>query len=64
MCEAFINDIGIDENDIIQQFASHSFDASILEIFGGLLNGCTLVMVNHEEKQNPSLLQDLWDTEK
>ena len=64
MCEALINDIGIEENDIIQQFASHSFDASILEIFGALLNGCTLVMVNHEEKQNPNLLQDMWDTEK
>ena len=23
-----------------------------------------LVMVNHEEKQNPNLLQDMWDTEK
>lgn len=61
MCSAFKHVIGINEKDVIQQFASHSFDASILEIFGGLLSGCQIVMVDEQTKQDPQKLQDLWD---
>lgn len=47
------------DETIFLQFASLSFDISVWEIFGSLLNGATLVIANEEQRHDIGLLIDL-----
>ncbi|XXM72288.1 amino acid adenylation domain-containing protein [Lysinibacillus sphaericus] len=53
-----------DENDVWTIFHSYSFDFSVWEIFGALLNGGTCVVVPKEIAQNPDFFLDLLESEK
>ncbi|MCU0467731.1 MAG: amino acid adenylation domain-containing protein [Arcicella sp.] len=53
--------IGIKEEDTILQFASHSFDASLVEIFMAFLSGGKIVIASDEQKENITSLIQLID---
>ncbi|MDQ0273893.1 non-ribosomal peptide synthetase, partial [Cytobacillus purgationiresistens] len=53
-----------DENDVWSIFHSSSFDFSVWEIYGALLNGGTCVVISKETVQNPRLFLDLLEKEK
>lgn len=53
--------LNLSDNSIVQQFADKSFDASMLEIYGTVLNGFTLVIVPESIKKDPKLLQTYWN---
>jgi amino acid adenylation domain-containing protein len=55
------NEIGISTVDVVQQFASLSFDASILEIFGTLVIGATLAIVPDDVRKEPDKLISYWN---
>eukprot|EP00516_Mucochytrium_quahogii_P006410 CAMPEP_0203744840 /NCGR_PEP_ID=MMETSP0098-20131031/768_1 /ASSEMBLY_ACC=CAM_ASM_000208 /TAXON_ID=96639 /ORGANISM=" , Strain NY0313808BC1" /LENGTH=2448 /DNA_ID=CAMNT_0050632463 /DNA_START=603 /DNA_END=7949 /DNA_ORIENTATION=+ len=40
-------------------FASYTFDVSVMEVFGGLLNGQTVVVASELQKKDPTLLAKL-----
>ncbi|MED4763642.1 amino acid adenylation domain-containing protein [Brevibacillus laterosporus] len=44
--------MNVTEEDIFTQFITFSFDASIHELFGGLLNGVTLHFLTNEERMD------------
>lgn len=48
----------------VLQFGSVSFDISVMEIFGALLRGGTLVLAPTEELRDPAMLCDLLTREK
>jgi amino acid adenylation domain-containing protein/non-ribosomal peptide synthase protein (TIGR01720 family) len=50
---------GIHENSIVLQRAAYIFDASVMELFAGGLNGATLVMASAEENKNIDQLCNL-----
>lgn len=50
--------IGVNHQDTILQFAAHSFDASIVEIFMALLSGGKLFIASDEVKENTDLLSN------
>jgi len=49
----------ISDHSVILQFASISFDASVLEIYSSLFYGGTLVIAQNEERHNAMLLHNL-----
>lgn len=49
------------EQDVIQQFASLGFDASIIEIYSALLNGLTLVVIPEEIRLEPDKIVRMWN---
>lgn len=51
-------------NSIILQFASISFDASVLDIFAALFYGGTLVIAQDKERHDATLLQELMRKKK
>jgi len=53
------DNFNISEKSVILQFASISFDVSVLEVFAALYYGGTLVIAQHEEKHNPMLVYKL-----
>ncbi|MDM5228718.1 amino acid adenylation domain-containing protein [Cytobacillus sp. NJ13] len=53
-----------DESDVWTIFHSCSFDFSVWEIYGALLNGGTCVVVPKETAQNPDLFLNLLESEK
>ena len=53
------HNFNISENSVILQFASISFDASVLEIYSSLCYGGTLVIAQNEERHNAWLLHKL-----
>jgi len=53
------NDNGLSAEQSILQFASHSFDASVLEIYSALLSGSRLIMASTEERQDGHKLVSL-----
>ncbi|NWN77335.1 non-ribosomal peptide synthetase [Bacillus sp. (in: firmicutes)] len=58
------NYIDIRHNDVILQLSNYSFDGSIFDIFGALLNGATLVMIEKETLLNISELGSVIKKEK
>nr|WP_276320351.1 non-ribosomal peptide synthetase [Bacillus paralicheniformis] len=46
------NYIDITEDDVILQLSNYSFDGSVFDIFGALLNGASLVMIEKEALLN------------
>ena len=53
------HNFNVSEKSVILQFASISFDVSVLEIFASLFYGGTLVIASKEEKHNPLLVHKL-----
>jgi amino acid adenylation domain-containing protein len=53
------DNFNVSEQSVILQFASISFDVSVLEIFAALFYGGTLVIAQEEEKHNPLLVYRL-----
>ena len=53
------DNFNISEKSVVLQFASISFDVSVLEIFASLFYGGTLVIASREEKHNPLLVYRL-----
>ena len=49
----------ISDQSVILQFASISFDASVLEIYSSLFYGGTLIIAQNEERHNAMLLHNL-----
>ncbi|PFJ20701.1 AMP-binding protein, partial [Bacillus cereus] len=58
------NYIKIDADDIILQLSNYSFDGSVFDIYGALLNGAKLVMVSIDTVLNLSKLTKLIKEEK
>lgn len=58
------SELFIHEQSRVLQFASFSFDASVLEIFTVLLCGATLVLAKKEVTRDPNLLADLMRRER
>lgn len=53
-----------DGEHVMLQYASHTFDASVWEIFMSLLNGHTLVVATEDERLSPILLSRLVERER
>ncbi|MBO4625616.1 MAG: non-ribosomal peptide synthetase [Bacteroidales bacterium] len=53
------DNFNVSENSVVLQFASISFDVSVLEVFSMLCYGGTLVIAQNEEKHNPLLVYRL-----
>ncbi len=61
----FHNDyLGLNSEDVVLQFASNSFDASLVEILMAFLAGGTLIVAADSLKHNLSLLAETIETEK
>ncbi|PJI09448.1 MULTISPECIES: hybrid non-ribosomal peptide synthetase/type I polyketide synthase [Clostridium] len=60
----FKNDIKVQENDRVLQFASFAFDASVLEITMSLLNGAQLNIVSKEVINNYLKFEDYLNNNK
>lgn len=64
LVENFSNYFKVGEYPNIQQFADKSFDASMLEIYGSILNGANLVIVPDKIKEEPQKLVNYWNEKK
>ncbi|NIM15677.1 MAG: amino acid adenylation domain-containing protein [Candidatus Aminicenantes bacterium] len=53
------NYIDLTENDRILQLSSYTFDGSVFDIYGALLNGALLLMVKKEDVLSPEVLAQL-----
>lgn len=51
--------IDISSEDMLLQLSNYSFDGSVFDIFGALLNGASLVLMHKEEVINPKVLGKL-----
>ncbi|XEC93735.1 amino acid adenylation domain-containing protein [Paenibacillus tarimensis] len=60
----FTNSLGISSEDVITQFSTFSFDASILDTFNCLLSGAKLVILTKEEQLTPDLFLSLLERQK
>ncbi|MFD0047784.1 non-ribosomal peptide synthetase [Actinomycetes bacterium NPDC127524] len=49
------------EGEVIAQLAPIEFDASIYEIFGGLLNGLTLRLISKDDSLDPQVMSDIFN---
>nr|WP_309245933.1 non-ribosomal peptide synthase/polyketide synthase [Bacillus glycinifermentans] len=58
------NYIDIRHDDVILQLSNYSFDGSVFDIFGALLNGATLVLIEKETVLNIHELAEVIDKEK
>ncbi|MGG1546819.1 non-ribosomal peptide synthetase, partial [Bacillus paralicheniformis] len=58
------NYIDITEDDVILQLSNYSFDGSVFDIFGALLNGASLVMIEKEALLNINRLGSAINEEK
>lgn len=47
---AIRDDLGLHEQDVLLQYSTFSFDASVYDIFGALLNGCRLHLLSYEQR--------------
>nr|WP_296766735.1 non-ribosomal peptide synthetase [Rhodococcus sp. (in: high G+C Gram-positive bacteria)] len=53
-----------DETDVWTMFHSFAFDFSVWEIWGPLLHGATLVIVDHDTSRSPAAMADLVKRER
>ncbi|MFC5449298.1 amino acid adenylation domain-containing protein [Paenibacillus aestuarii] len=60
----FTQSLGLTNEDVITQFSTFSFDASILDTFNGLLSGAKLVILTKEEQLTPELFLDLLERQQ
>ncbi|MGO4499718.1 amino acid adenylation domain-containing protein [Paenibacillus sp. 2RAB27] len=60
----FTKQLEISSVDVLTQFSTFSFDASILDTFNCLLNGATLVILTKEEQLTPELFLSLLESKK
>lgn len=51
--------IHIYPEDVLLQLSNYSFDGSVFDIFGALLNGASLVLLNKDEVTDPKKLGDI-----
>lgn len=50
LAEAIQAGLELSEEDVLLQFSTFSFDASVYDLFGSMLNGCRLHLLNREER--------------
>ncbi|WP_281883439.1 non-ribosomal peptide synthetase [Paenibacillus sp. YYML68] len=60
----FTQDLGVTHQDVVTQFSTFSFDASIIDTFIGLLNGAKLVILTKEEQLTPELFLALLERQQ
>ncbi|WP_396278709.1 bacitracin non-ribosomal peptide synthetase BacC [Bacillus paralicheniformis] len=58
------NYIDITGNDVILQLSNYSFDGSVFDIFGALLNGASLVLIEKETVLNTHELAEVIEKER
>jgi amino acid adenylation domain-containing protein len=58
-CKSYANNLRISTHDRIVLFASYSFDASVMDIFGALLNGASLIVIGPKYKTSDELAEAL-----
>ncbi|WP_052339373.1 non-ribosomal peptide synthetase [Gorillibacterium massiliense] len=59
LCNTIGNALHLTADDIVSQFSTFSFDASVFDTFNALLRGAHLAMLTKEEQTSPALLVDL-----
>ncbi|MGG1552801.1 non-ribosomal peptide synthetase [Paenibacillus ferrarius] len=59
LANTFAEKLEITSSDVLTQFSTFSFDASILDTFNCLLNGATLAILTKEEQLTPELFLSL-----
>ncbi|MGG1516013.1 amino acid adenylation domain-containing protein [Paenibacillus oryzisoli] len=64
LANTFAKQLDITSNDVLTQFSTFSFDASILDTFNCLLNGATLAILTKEEQLTPELFLSLLERKK
>lgn len=64
LSNTFTNKLGISSADVLTQFSTFSFDASILDTFNCLLNGATLAILTKEVQLTPDLFLSLLESKK
>lgn len=60
----FTKSLEITSHDVVTQFSTFSFDASILDTFLGLLNGSELVILTKEQQLTPNLFLDVLEDKR
>jgi len=60
----FAQSLGLSNEDVITQFSTFSFDASILDTFNGLLSGAKLVILTKEEQLTPELFLEMLERQQ
>ena len=50
---------GVKNGDVVLQFATYSFDASVMDTFGALLNGATLYLLEDEARKDPGYFSEV-----
>lgn len=58
------NYVSINENDKILSLSNFSFDGSVFDIFGSLLNGASLIITSREVVTSPPSLRDMIEKKK
>ncbi|OAS17969.1 amino acid adenylation domain-containing protein [Paenibacillus oryzisoli] len=64
LSNTFANKLEISSVDVLTQFSTFSFDASILDTFNCLLNGATLAILTKDEQLTPDLFLSLLESKK
>ena len=54
----------VGEGDVVLQFATYSFDASVMDTFGALLNGSTLYLLEDDARKDPGYFAEVIERER
>lgn len=63
LADWMVNEWGLCDSDVVLQFATYSFDASVMDTFGALLSGATLYLLEDDARMDPMYFSDVVDRE-